>query len=381
MKKVFLVEAGNHDRHYCPVRAELEVQGEFSVESFRELPSGKPVEAQIEKNEGGKIAIWWIIDSLKAGSNREYEIAIKEGSGQTPNQGVRLQFVGDKKIDVFIGNDIFTSYIFRDVVRPHLYPLIGPYGLCVTRRLATKQDKDLDHHHHRSFWVAHGDINGVDNWSEQEGHGYTAHRSFEIAEGGPVYAHIRAISDWTSNSGEKVLEELRDLRIYNLPEHSRIIDMTVVFTALEENVNFGDTKEGGIASLRVETSMEVRNGGKIENSYGGINEAETWGKRAHWCDYSGPIEGRIVGVSLFDHPENFRYPTYWHVRDYGLMTANPFGLSYFKNDPNIRGDYKLKAHESLKFSYRLYIHPGDASEGRVAERYNDFINPPKVEVS
>ena len=58
--------------------------------------------------------------------------------------------------------------------------------------------------------------------------------------------------------------------------------------------------------------MEVRNGGKIENSYGGISESETWGKRAQWCDYSGPIEGRIVGVSVFDHPESFRYPTYWH---------------------------------------------------------------------
>ena len=60
------------------------------------------------------------------------------------------------------------------------------------------------------------------------------------------------------------------------------------------------------------------------------------------------------------------------------MTANPFGLSYFYNDPNRRGDYTLKAGEKLKFKYRLYIHRGDATFARVSERYNNFVNPPKI---
>ena len=85
-----------------------------------------------------------------------------------------------------------------------------------------------------------------------------------------------------------------------------------------------------------------------------------------------------MGMALMDHPEGFRYPTYWHVRDYGLMTANPFGLSYFYNDPNRRGDYTLRSGESIRFRYRLYIHVGDVREGRVAEKYHDFVNPPEV---
>ena len=64
--------------------------------------------------------------------------------------------------------------------------------------------------------------------------------------------------------------------------------------------------------------------GAIVNSYGGSQEMETWGKRAHWCDYVGPVNGKTVGITIMDSPGNFRYPTYWHVRDYGLMTANPF---------------------------------------------------------
>jgi len=218
----------------------------------------------------------------------------------------------------------------------------------------------------------------VDNWSEMEGHGRTVHREFLRTDGGPVFGRICALGDWVGPDGRKVLEEVRDIRIYALPEEGRLVDMEVELRASEGDVKFGDTKEGGIASLRVQPSMEVRNGGRIENSYGAIGEAEAWGRRASWCDYSGPVEGRWVGMALMDHPDGFRYPTYWHVRDYGLMAANPFGLSYFHNDPNRRGDYVLKAGGSLKFKYRLYIHVGDAREGRVAERYNDFVNPPEV---
>ncbi|MFH1005888.1 MAG: PmoA family protein [Candidatus Latescibacterota bacterium] len=286
------------------------------------------------------------------------------------------------RIDVAIGKRAFTSYHFGNVwARPFLYPILGPYRLPVTRRLATLDDTGddgIDHPHHRSFWVAHGEANGADNWSEEVGHGKTVHRSFDALTGGPVLAHICALGDWVSAEGEKVLEEHRCLRIYNLPEWCRVVDMVVTLTATERDVLFGDTKEGGIASVRVTPSMEVRNTGKIENAHGGINEAETWGKQAMWCDYSGCVEGRQVGLTLFDHPDSFRYPTYRHVRDYGLMTANPFGLSQFTNDPSRRGDYTLTCGDAIRFRYRMYLHPGDAKEGNVAEKYHDFINRPVV---
>ena len=375
--KELIVKAGNHNRENCPVSAVLELPPDVEV-GLKDKESRKIVPFQVQR-EGQKVTLSWILDNLKAGEEKVYQL-IREGAWSESPKGVKLVDVPGERMEVLIDDQLFTAYHYSQKwARPFLYPLIGPGGKSVTRRLATKEDKDMDHHHHRSFWVAHGDVNGVDNWSEEEGHGKTIHRSFEAVEEGPVFGRICARGDWVSSEGEKVLEEIRDIKIYNTPPSHRIIDLYLVLKATEGDVVFGDTKEGGVASLRVETSMEVRNGGKIENSYGGINEQETWGRRAHWCDYSGPVAGKVVGLALFDHPSSFRHPTYWHVRDYGLMTANPFAISHFTNDPQRRGDYTLRAGEKMEFFFRLYIHEGDAAKGKVAERYHDYVNPPIVE--
>ena len=82
-----------------------------------------------------------------------------------------------------------------------------------------------------------------------------------------------------------------------------------------------------------------------------------------------------VGVTIMDHPSSFRYPTHWHVRDYGLVGANAFGYSYFYgNDSGKNGDHLLKQGESLTFNYRIYIHTGDVKEANVAEQYDLFKN-------
>ena len=369
------VNAGNHTRTFCPVSVAL--PEEAGTIALRETETGREVPCQVWKKDD-EVLLSWIVGYLEAGDARTYEIVAGAG---TPAEGVALEDTPGDRVDVKIAGDLFTAYRYgTSLARPHLYPVIGPYRTPITRSLAGPEDKDMDHHHHRSIWVSHGEVNGVDNWSEMPGHGKTVHRSFEVVESGPVMGRIRARGDWVSEDGGKVLEEVSEWRFYVQPASCRAIDLDVVLTATDGDVLFGDTKEGGIASVRVQPSMEVRNGGRIENSYGGVDEGETWGKQAAWCDYSGEVEGKHMGIAIFDHPDSFRYPTYWHVRNYGLMTANPFGLSFFKNDPNIRGDYTLGSGEALSFRYRLYIHPGDATDGKVGEKYHDFVNPPEVEI-
>lgn len=113
--------------------------------------------------------------------------------------------------------------------------------------------------------------------------------------------------------------------------------------------------------------------GHIVNSEG-VRDGATWGKRAAWCDYYGPVEGQVVGVAIFDHPSNPRHPTWWHVRDYGLYAANPFGIHDFEKKERGAGNLTIPAGESVTFKWRFYFHRGNEIEGKVAEHFRQYAS-------
>jgi hypothetical protein len=105
---------------------------------------------------------------------------------------------------------------------------------------------------------------------------------------------------------------------------------------------------------------------------GKAGEEQTWGKPAEWCDLSGQINGKPYGVAVFDHPTNPRHPSRWHVRGYGLMSANIFGLSQFDKAPAGTGAFTIEPGKTATFRYRVVIHPGDAKAAKLDEKYKSF---------
>jgi hypothetical protein len=373
------VRAGPHARSWCPVRATLPIRAPTSLRLLEEATE-QIIPCQWEAVDG-TVTLTWIVDALAAGATRTY--AVEETTTPSGVPVVNLENVGSK-VSVTIAGVLFGSYNYSAAyARPFLYPVVGPYGHGITRNypmVTDVSDETRDHPHHKSLYTGFGKVNGVDNWLEAEGHGRIVHREFSALTSGPVYGRIAAENDWVSQAGETVVTETREMLFYSTPPDSRLLDYVVTFHAGDQAVTFGDTKEGGILSLRVASSMDVNRGlgGQITNAYGGIDESETWGRPSPWCDYSGPVAGRMVGVAVFDHPDNLRYPTQWHVRNYGLMTANCFGWSYYRNDKSFDGSYTMSSHSDLTFRYRVYIHPGRAES--VPSRFLDFAFPPQVTV-
>ena len=292
----------------------------------------------------------------------------------------------DDRLKIEINGQPFSEYHFKGGSRPFLYPILGPDGLTLTRNWPMKEveAEERDHPHHRSFWYGHGAVNGHDFWSEAANAGRTVHETFTEVQSGPDTGVVKSRNRLIAKDGTVVATDDRTLRFYSRPD-ARVFDFDVTIHASHGDLTFGDTKEGTMA-LRLAETMRLKpnkdNVGKptghIVNSEG-QREGDTWGKRAKWVDYYGPVEGKIVGVAIFDHPQNPRHPTWWHVRDYGLFAANPFGLHDFEKQPAGAGDLKLKSGESLTFRYRFYLHAGDEKEARVAERYREYTasNTPK----
>lgn len=127
-------------------------------------------------------------------------------------------------------------------------------------------------------------------------------------------------------------------------------------------------------AIRVAATMQADKVGKghFVNAEGHRDEKDAWGKRAAWCDYYGPLDGQVVGVAIFDHPQNPRHPTWWHVRAYGLFAANPFGIHDFEKKPAGTGNLNVKAGDSVTFRYRFYFHKGDDKQAKVAELYREY---------
>ncbi|MBI4622379.1 MAG: PmoA family protein, partial [Verrucomicrobia bacterium] len=193
---------------------------------------------------------------------------------------------------------------------------------------------------------------------------------------------IRARSRWESAGGKIICTDETSVRIHRTAAGT-FLDFEIAVKASHGAITLGDTEEGAMA-VRVNEAIRVTHGknkdkrpgaGHIVNA-SGDRDISAWGKRAPWCDYSGPLPGgRVIGVAIFDHPKNPSHPTWWHVRDYGLFAANPFGKHDFeklKDQPNA-GDVKVPAGGELVLRYRILFHRGDEKTARIAEHYRDYV--------
>lgn len=261
-----------------------------------------------------------------------------------------------------------------DANKPFLAPLRSPSGKIVTRHfpMETVAGESRDHLHHRGLWFSYDDVNGVKFWENDPS--YTKGKIGKIVvtktnwKDGDRSGTLTATMEWRDPDGKVLLVENRDMVFHKDPA-VRVIDFHIVLTA-SQDVTFGDTKEGAFA-IRLTDSLTEKKGVKITDADGRSTMKDVWGKRSNWVDYSGDVEGEKVGVAIFDHPGNPHHPTYWHARDYGLFSLNPFGQNSF--DPKAEENKtKLAPGQKLTYNWRVVIHDGDAASAHIADLYKEF---------
>ncbi|MBV8552583.1 MAG: PmoA family protein [Acidobacteriaceae bacterium] len=295
---------------------------------------------------------------------------------------VDLKADGNDHVSVTISGQPFSDfYTGPAYAKPFLAPLRSADGLIVSRRFPMEMvaGESRDHPHHRGLWIGYGDVSGINFWendpnsSTSKGNpavkGTIVLRNLDAVEPGTRFGRIVATFGWEAPGSEEILEERRTMTFF-ADRDVRRIDIEAVLTAKEE-AEFGDTKEGFFA-LSVADGLAGKNGGIIRNSAGLEGEKNVWGKRADWVDYSGAVDGRKVGITIYDDPRNYHHPPRWHVRDYGLFAANPFGAKDFDPRSNDRAGYDLHPGESLSFRYRVIIHSGEVPIPPAAWASADF---------
>lgn len=265
------------------------------------------------------------------------------------------------------GKTTSTFYFGSDVTKPYLWPLRTASGIELTRHwpMETNNKDAHDHIHHRGLWFAHSLVNGIDFWNSDPSYhkdtmGHQVVTGIEQAEGGADSGTIKAVIEWRGPTGQVLLTEKRGF-VFQKGD-PRIIDLDIVLTA-RQDVTFGDEKDG-VLGIRLARELN-----QMTSSEGCKQEAGCWGKRADWVDVSGAFGSSQAGVTVFENPDNPRYPTYWHVRDYGLLAANIFGVRFFTNNSTADGSMKLQTGQKLHFRYRIILHSGDAASAKLQDLY------------
>jgi hypothetical protein len=302
-----------------------------------------------------------------------------------------VQLNAQENYEVKIDGQPFATYMTDYRGAPVIWPIIGPTGKKMTRDYPMLEHDDKseakDHPHHRSLWFTHGNVNGLDFWSAlketQSTKGKIVHRRFVKTENDGKTTVLVTENDWLETENKTLCSDVRTLR-FGVTGEMRFIDFEIIVTAVQDSVVFGDTKEGTFG-IRVPGTMDLTAkkrepnsdwGGHIVNAEG-IKDGAAWAKRSSWVDYYGPVEGETLGIAVLNHPSSFRYPTYWHVRDYGLFAANPFGVHDFEKKEEKTGEHKMQKGDSFTLRYRILFHKGDAESAGIAEAYKKYAAEPK----
>lgn len=237
---------------------------------------------------------------------------------------------------------------------PFFYPLRSPRGGLLTRM---GHPGASNHDHHRSVWFAHHDVDGIDFWSMQAA-GRIRQKMWYCYVDDDDQCIMASQLGWYDGSGKEVMQQDTVAALLPLPDNQHALELQITLLPADgrSTVQLGKTNFGFLA-VRVAKTLSVHfGGGQLTGSEGQQGEAALFGKPARWIDYSGPVlvgsgperSAEVEGITYFDHPQNPRYPTSWHVREDGWM-----GAAFCLND-----GYTLRSEEPLTLRYLLHAHAG-----------------------
>jgi hypothetical protein len=291
----------------------------------------------------------------------------------------------ENRVDVFIGQGLFTSFLYPDSLeKPVLFPIYDAGNTIVTRGfpLNPRRGEPTDHPHHVGLWLTYENVNGLDFWNnsyaipteKKSSYGWIkTDRILELSSGRTGI--LRYHANWVDQKNQVLLEETTRYE-FSGNTQERIIDRITDLQAVTD-ILFADAKDG-LLGLRLTHELQIpglydqqftdskgnitivkrdsiANGNYLTSE--GKQGDSAWSTRADWCKVFGKIRNDSVSITIFDHPGNPDYPTFWHARGYGLFAANPLGEKVFTNGKSAF-NLKLKKGSTVRFRYHILIQNG-----------------------
>lgn len=324
--------------------------------------------------------VWIVRDPLKPGTVRRYRLA---PTSDKPKSN-RVTVSDDKKrLLVRVDEKPVLAYNHAVVPSPdpkqpyyaksgYIHPVYNPSGQVVT------DDFNPDHAHQHGIMMAWRQMTfegrSTNGWDQKAGLGRVEHVKVESSGDGPVFGHFTARLrhvDLTAPGGAKpVLDESWHVQVYAF-DAEFLFDVTSTQTcASDKPVTIDRIHYGGMA-IRGHADWHKNRSFDYLTSEG-KTKADGNQTRPNWVDLSGPVEGRPTGVTILNHPGNFRFPQ--PVRLHPTMP-------YFCYTPAAIDSFTIAPGKPFVSRYRFLVHDGKLDADLVERIRRDYSNPPEVRIA
>lgn len=302
------------------------------------------------------------------------------------------------RVDVLYNDKLLTAYRWDDSIhKPFLFPVNTVDGIAVTRGwpLEPRGGERTDHPHHVGSWLNYESVNGLDFWNNSTAivparrhlYGTIRHRAVTSTVAGGDSANLLITADWLTPTGDTLLTEQTRF-LFAVDGKEFWIRRYTTLTGRKQPVVFKDVKDGFFA-IRVARQLEHPStqadfftdvhghvtkvkqmsnegvSGRYVSSEGKLGDS-VWGTRARWVMLEGAREGKDISLTIFDHPKNPGYPSYWHARGYGLFAVNPLGQKIFSNGKE-ELNLTVQPGQAVSFAYGLLVASGKKLTAKEAE--------------
>lgn len=327
----------------------------------------------------------WLLRAMEVcekAAMKQQAAAMLEKISASENPSYKWQRQEDS-LGLLLDKKLIWRYVYSpEEAKPFFHPLALPDGTVLTWL------KPPDHIWHRAAWFSWKYINGINYWEEDKVTGRSKGQTEIISVNTECHddhsANIQMELSYHETGENPVLTEKRSLYISPIDPDSTgyYIDWESTFTAKAQEVLLDRTpvpgqprgaRSGGYAGLTIRLSEDIQDW-KPLNSHGQTGQ-DCHGQKAAWLQFSGLTDDkRPVGVVIFDHPDNVRFPSPWYITNRPGIKDN-LSPSFLFNE-----SMKLEKDQMIHYKYRILIHEGELPVEKLNEHWKEFAkkNSPAV---
>lgn len=344
-----------------------------------------PLEGQTVVQIDGSNKGWFILKDLQAGSSRTYTLDVTPLSSAPSGTGV-ANSIDENTITFKSGEKAVLSYYHGKNNPPeelderykrggYIHPVYSPSGVVLTNHLDTKV-----HPHHSGIWSAWTKTRfqgrTPDFWNFQNNTGRVDHAdSLEVAWEGPVHGGFRAKNyfvDLSASAPVIALNEEWKITVYNAGKNDyTLFDLVVTQTTnTAQPLVLPEYRYGGVA-FRGHANWDNPENVSFLTSEG-LDRSNGNTTRARWCHMGGEVDGKLAGLAMLGHPDNYRAPQ--PVR---IHPETP----YFVYAPVQLGDMAIEPGTPYTARYRYVTYDREPDSDELNRLWNDYAYPPGVTVT